>query len=626
MTDFNGSPEDDIFTGGSANDYAVGNGGDDRLSGNRGEDVLVGNAGADILNGGDGNDFLYSGDQSPESYTPVSLDTGSEIDTLIGGNGSDRIFAGYGDNIDGGEAEVYGDYLYISFLGASEGITADFTLESQIIGGGLITGIENVSYVQGSNFDDDITMTSPFSGYADNDQVFAMGGNDRVTAGYYTGLIDGGNGDDFLDGRNSGYLNAIYGGAGKDTIYTNDNPFVLADGGDGRDTIYASANVHGGAGNDRIFMQFSGYSGHLVFGDDGDDLIVAAESGNAIAGGSGSDTLVGDIRDDHLYSAGFVFQPYEFEPGGEYIDAPTDDMGLEQDVLNGRDGNDDLAIGYGDSADGGKGDDTLRLSLGGLQNGIEFDTTRLGAGKTVVLGGGTIQHIESFLYLRGTEFNDVLTIGTQETLLEVDAGAGDDVIISNLSSVSLQGGAGDDRFISGRAGDSFDGGEGIDTIDYSRSTSAVTVDLAQGTGARGDVLVNVEAIAGSKYGDTLIGDAAANILFGSRGADELTGGEGADTFVYGSLKDSTVRSADHITDLTDEDWIDLSAIDANTTADGDQAFQIVDAFTHAAGQMTLAYVASDDITLVRMDVDGDGRADMQIVILGQHDDFTGFVP
>ena len=117
---------------------------------------------ADTLDGGDGNDSLYSADYAGNfnipyynnPYTPPLLDTGSEVDTLIGGAGDDRLFAGYGDNVDGGANGYAGDYLYISFQGAPTGVTADFRQATQVIGGGTITGIENVSWVQGSNYDD----------------------------------------------------------------------------------------------------------------------------------------------------------------------------------------------------------------------------------------------------------------------------------------------------------------------------------------------------------------------------------------------------------------------------------------------------------------------------------------
>lgn len=95
-------------------------------------------------------------------------------------------------------------------------------------------------------------------------------------------------------------------------------------------------------------------------------------------------------------------------------------------------------------------------------------------------------------------------------------------------------------------------------------------------------------------------------------------------FRYASVKDSTLLSSDVITDLSNGDRIDLSAIDANTTQSGNQAFHWVDAFTHTAGELTLDYSSATGFTTLLLDVNGDGVADMQIFIEGSHEDFRDF--
>ena len=529
MPNFNGTSGDDLFTGGSETDTLVGNGGNDALSGGGGSDLLVGGAGMDTLNGGDGEDRLYSGEESPpfnipyynNPWTPPVLDTGTERDTLNGGLGSDRLFAGYGDNVDGGDNGSYGDYLYISFMGATSGVVADFRLKTQVIGGGTITDIENVSWVEGSNYDDDINVGGSSNGYSDFTAVFGMGGNDKLVAGYYTGVLYGGDGNDIVDGRNSQYLQRVDGGAGDDTLYTNTNTFGEAYGGDGNDKIYSHGLTFGGAGNDLIVIQGSYYGG-WVYGEAGDDDITASASGSSIAGGDGADKISGDAGVDNLFSA-------NRDPNSTTI---QDDMGREHDVLAGFGGNDMLYAGYGDDVDGGSGVDALRLSLGGATVGQVFSTAGIASGQTSTYAGGTINSIEKLVYLRGSEFADTLSLATQAELLTVDAGAGADVITSFESSVSVNGGLGDDRFVSGRAGDIFDGGAGFDTVDYSGYGSAVTVSLISQTGGGGDQLLNVEAVIGSTFGDTLTGDTNANTLRGGGGNDTLDGGAGADTAEY----------------------------------------------------------------------------------------------
>lgn len=575
MADFNGDAGDNIFTGGAEADNANGGGGNDQLSGNGGNDTLAGDSGADTLNGGDGDDWLYSGTKSPpfnlpyynNSYTPPLLDTGTEVDTLIGGAGSDRLFAGYGDNVDGGLGGMYGpgDYLYISFLGAPSGVTADFTLATQVIGGGTITGIESVSWIQGSNFDDDIRDGGYNGGYNDFTAIFGMAGNDTLTAGYYTGVLDGGEGNDIVDGRGSQYLQSVYGGAGDDTLYTATNTFATAFGGDGNDTIYSHGTTYGGAGDDHIVISFSYYPGY-VYGEDGNDTIEASTNGAYLAGGAGADILIGNDGADTLVSTDFLSQ-YPF--------TSIDDAGLEQDVLTGGAGDDLLAIGYGDSADGGLGNDTLRLSLRGLANGTTFNTIGIVSGQPYVLGGGTIQNIETLEYLRGTDFADTLTAATQATLLLLDAGDGDDLIFAGGSSLSALGGNGNDRFVGGPAGDIFNGGAGTDIIDYSSNASGVTVSLGlelgqTGTGPGGDQLISIETVWGSASADTLSGSNLADTLLGNDGDDILNGNGGNDLLLGGA-------GADQLNGGAGNDTLDGGlGLDTLSGGAGDDVYLFVD--------------------------------------------------
>ena len=186
---------DDTLVGTATDNIIRGLGGNDTISGLGGNDTLAGNSGGDTIDGGDGNDTLFSGDVSPLIGTgsPLVLDRGTEVDTLVGGDGADTIFAGYGDNVDGGADGYGGDKLYISFQGATGGIQFDAHLASQTIGGGTITGIEAVSWVEGSNYGDYIDVGNDiFGANSDFTQVYGMAGNDTLIAGYYTQVLGGG--------------------------------------------------------------------------------------------------------------------------------------------------------------------------------------------------------------------------------------------------------------------------------------------------------------------------------------------------------------------------------------------------------------------------------------------------
>ena len=179
---------------------------------------------------------------------------------------------------------------------------------------------------------------------------------------------------------------------------------------------------------------------------------------------------------------------------------------------------------------------------------------------------------------------------------------------------------------------------GNDTFDLSGYSNTQVINLVpmtfSSTGglkmnmsiARGCTIEN--AIGGSGI-DTIIGNGIANALngragndrlSGGAGADKLTGGAGIDTFVFKSLADTGVTGTtrDVITDYQHlTDWIDLSGIDAKTTASGDQAFMFIGnaSFHHVSGELHARIDASSN-TVVEGDVNGDGLADFQIQING----------
>jgi Ca2+-binding RTX toxin-like protein len=124
-----------------------------------------------------------------------------------------------------------------------------------------------------------------------------------------------------------------------------------------------------------------------------------------------------------------------------------------------------------------------------------------------------------------------------------------DVLIGDASGNQLFGGAGDDAFDGGAAADYLDGGSGVNTAYYDTSSNAVQVNLAAHAGlsgdAQGDVLVNIQNVVGSSFGDNLTGDAGNNILIGKGGADAYAFGRGGgqDTIVNGLSGNSGATGA-----------------------------------------------------------------------------------
>lgn len=252
------------------------------------------------------------------------------------------------------------------------------------------------------------------------------------------------------------------------------------------------------------------------------------------------------------------------------------------DVINAGDGNDLVDAGKGlDSVDAGAGDDTV-------WGGVGVDTIFGGEGDDLIYGGSPSKQTS----------NDF-----------IDAGTGNDTVYCTASS-TVYGGAGDDTIIASNqtsfAG-TIDGGDGNDIISIDRGGFDAPWLLVGGAGD-----------------DRLSGRSGDETLDGGSGGDRLSGGHGRDTFRYQAATDSATDATDLITHLQKADRIDLSAIDADTTTDGDQSFALVGAFDGHAGELVLTHSDSSSLTLLEGDIDGDGVADLVMRIHGDHTDFTNF--
>lgn len=134
--------------------------------------------------------------------------------------------------------------------------------------------------------------------------------------------------------------------------------------------------------------------------------------------------------------------------------------------------------------------------------------------------------------VRGTEDADRLAGTNSDDTIE--GLGGNDFLYGAAGDDMLLGGSGNDLMAGGSGADTIDGGTGIDTVDYWNSPASITVSIAPGAQrnsggtAEGDVLLNVERLAGSKYDDELIGNNGNNLITGRSGDDAIWGGAGAD--------------------------------------------------------------------------------------------------
>jgi Ca2+-binding RTX toxin-like protein len=478
-----------VTNGTAAPNTMTGTPGVDFLHGLGSADVLVGLGGGDTLDGGDGNDQIYSGALSPTwlhtgypTGDPVApmLDTGTEVDTLLGGAGYDTLYAGYGDNVDGG---ADGGSLLISLQGATSGVTADFSTllhnGSMVIGGGTITNITTIDWIDGSNFADTLTVDNENNSPTGPIDVRGLGGNDHLIATGGIGVaLYGGDGDDTLEMPSVNGLHAngiLDGGDGNDTILSGSYN-SMSRGGAGNDTITSTGNAYGGAGDDVITSTAGDVYHAAYFGDGGNDTLNGSETDDLMGGGSGADVIYGNGGNDLLYSATADGSNYVFGNTNGLLITQEADTGIEHDRLFGGAGNDRLSIGYGDDADGGTGTNTLALSLLGATTGVTVDFTNLVNGGTLTIGGGTISHIQSVAAVWGSNYADTITL----------AGAG--IVFGGGGADTINGSSGDDHIFGGSGADIIHAGNGNDTIGFFAADDVASGEVIDG-GAGYDVIM-----------------------------------------------------------------------------------------------------------------------------------------
>jgi Ca2+-binding RTX toxin-like protein len=508
-------------TGSAFNDVLIGGTGTNTLLGGVGDDRLVGGAGADVLNGGDGSDTAdYSGSSAAVNvnlFTGIATGGDAQGDTLIS---IENVIGSAFDNVIAGNAAA-------NILSGGAGVdTLDYANSTAGVSVNLSTNIVSSGFAQG----DTISGFENVTGSAFNDVLVGGAGANILLGGAGTDTIIGGAGADVVNGGD-GSDTADYSGS---SAAVNVNLFTgVATGGDAQgDTLSSIENLTGSNFND------------ILIGDAAINILTGGKGNDVLAGGAGADTLVGgDGVDTADYSSsqgcvtvnllagvgkgcdaeGDKLVSIENVIGSKYNDTLTGDAGANS--LFGGLGNDHFyGSGGGDRFDGGAGKDWIDYRNSSAGVNVNLVT---GAGQGGLAQGDIYTGIEN---IRGTAGDDTL-IGDNNA----------NVIYGGKGADHMEGGGGNDMIYSGGGYDYIDGGAGIDTLSYSDSWDKVIVNLQTGIGQYGaasrDTIINIENIVGSKFDDTLTGDASNNVLNGAVGNDILRGGLGADTLVGGAGKD-----------------------------------------------------------------------------------------
>ncbi|HEV7256527.1 MAG TPA: hypothetical protein VGN82_01975 [Bosea sp. (in: a-proteobacteria)] len=207
-------------------------------------------------------------------------------------------------------------------------------------------------------------------------------------------------------------------------------------------------------------------------------------------------------------------------------------IGLDGVAIDMGDGNDNVTLLEGSNIYGeirlGAGDD--RLDASKVEDDLVVDA---GSGNDIVVTGAGDDLV------RGGAGDDQIDGGEGDDALH--GGDGNDRLVGGLGDDFLLGGDGNDTLVGGEGNDLLDGGEGIDTADYSAETTGVTVDLPTGKATSEDIgtdtLQGIENVVGGAGNDVLIGNDLANVLNGGAGNDRIVVGAG-DTAIGGEGDDS----------------------------------------------------------------------------------------
>lgn len=206
--------------------------------------------------------------------------------------------------------------------------------------------------------------------------------------------------------------------------------------------------------------------------------------------------------------------------------------------------NDVIGTAGNDVLSGTAGADNF-IGNGGVDK-VSYSQSATGVVASLFINAGTGGEAMGDIYngirnILGSKFDDVLTGNVADNLLQ--GGAGRDRLNGRNGDDVLSGGAGNDILVGGGGADINSGGAGDrDAVDFSRSKSAIALDLELGEGwlgdAEGDTFIDIEFIYGTAFDDEITGDTNINRLIGNAGNDMIDGGGGNDYILAGTGNDT----------------------------------------------------------------------------------------
>jgi Ca2+-binding RTX toxin-like protein len=229
--------------------------------------------------------------------------------------------------------------------------------------------------------------------------------------------------------------------------------------------------VFGLAGNDKIVVSAALHQLATIFGDSGNDVIVAGSGDSFVSGGGGNDKIVGGAGKNTLCG----------DDGKDVIAG-----GIGNDLIFGDSGNDVLAGSLGDDLIlGGEGNDTLDAGVGNdhLYGQAGNDTLIGGVGNIILVGG---------------DGNDKLV-----------ARPGRSILIGGDGNDKLYGNAGDDILIAGSTAHDEDDAALQAILDEWTSGNSYedrVFNIRNGGGANGAFIFDDTTVLDDGLADILVGD------------------------------------------------------------------------------------------------------------------------
>ena len=405
---------------------------------------------------------------------------------------------------------------------------------------------------------------SIFNNYDGVKAIDAMGGNDTIDSRHAYVSINGGTGDDYMEG----WRDTFIGGEGDDTIrvigYNNENSIIQYSTGDGNDVIDSY--------NNNYTIQLLGDTTITGATSNDDEADYSNYGDVAFQFGTGSITVKYGINKPINFSneAGKVTSVVY--NGTQVIEAIRKDS--YYDLVEGTDDDDLIIANY--TTKGGKGNDTIYSSGEGVIQYAEgdgndvvlvynvFNTNTKFSGVIEITSGEVTDYK---IINNGSNYGDhIIQIGTGSITLKQQNDNSVDIITKNPD-----GSDNFRRYVNGRGFNTVSGYNGTNDDDYiSYTGSSKTIDGKAGNDyINGDSASNDKnnTIIGGLGNDTIHGHGSYNVIIPGAGNNSISGaisygtviggnGTGRDTIeAYGSsaLIDYSESNGDNYFRITNTD-------------------------------------------------------------------------